>query len=61
MSVQGLCQICEARPASERCENCGALTCQVHYERGPGLCADCAAQARPGRDPNRDDVDTYRF
>ncbi|ELY95218.1 hypothetical protein C483_01174 [Natrialba hulunbeirensis JCM 10989] len=61
MSVSGLCQICESRPAQERCDNCGTLACGQHYERGKGLCADCAAQAEPGRDPNADDVDIHRF
>ncbi|WP_200840293.1 hypothetical protein [Natrialba sp. INN-245] len=58
MSVSGLCQICESRPAQERCDNCGTMACEQHYERGLGLCADCAAQADPGR---RDDVDVNRF
>ena len=59
MSVSGLCQICESRTAEDRCENCGALVCSGHYERGLGLCADCAATAQPGGE--RDDVDTHRF
>ncbi|SDQ88634.1 hypothetical protein [Natronobacterium texcoconense] len=59
MSVSGLCQICESRPAQQRCGNCGTLTCLQHYERDKGLCADCAAQAQPS--PDRDDVDVHRF
>ncbi|GAB3034612.1 hypothetical protein [Natronobiforma cellulositropha] len=59
MSVSGLCQICESRPATARCENCGTLACAQHYESGLGLCADCAAQAQPGRE--RSEVDEYRF
>lgn len=59
MSVEGLCQICESRPAEERCENCGALVCLPHYEPELGVCADCAAQARPGDD--HEDVDEFRF
>ncbi|WP_290819399.1 hypothetical protein [Halovivax sp.] len=58
MSVSGLCQICESRTAQERCDNCGTLACERHYERGLGLCADCAAQARPGE---RDDTEIHRF
>ena len=46
MSVTGLCQICESRPAEHQCGNCGTLACSVHYERELGLCADCAARAR---------------
>ncbi|ELY90825.1 MULTISPECIES: hypothetical protein [Natrialba] len=61
MSVSGLCQICESRPAQERCDNCGTLACEQHYDREKGLCADCAAQVEPGRDPNSDDVDVHRF
>ncbi|ADD03791.1 uncharacterized protein Nmag_0199 [Natrialba magadii ATCC 43099] len=61
MSVSGLCQICESRPAQERCDNCGTLACEQHYERRLSLCADCAAQAQPGKDPNSDDVDVHRF
>ncbi|MFC3958557.1 hypothetical protein [Halovivax cerinus] len=58
MSVEGLCQICESRPAEHRCENCGALVCDVHFEGGLGLCADCAAQAQPG---DTDDTEIHRF
>jgi len=36
MSVSGLCQICESRPAQERCSNCGTLVCAVHYEDSMG-------------------------
>ena len=59
MSVAGLCQICESRPAQDRCENCGTLACEVHYERDLGLCADCAAQARPDR--GAEETDVHRF
>jgi hypothetical protein len=59
MSVSGLCQICESRPAEERCPNCGTLACSAHYDEGLGLCADCASQARPG--PGNDDVEINRF
>ncbi|AFZ73992.1 hypothetical protein [Natronobacterium gregoryi] len=59
MSVSGLCQICESRPAQERCGNCGTLACAQHYERRLGLCADCASQARPGRET--DETDIHRF
>ncbi|MFC6717855.1 hypothetical protein ACFQHN_09745 [Natrialbaceae archaeon GCM10025896] len=58
MSVSGLCQICESRPAQERCQNCGALVCEIHFDDGTTLCADCASQAKPGR---TEDVDTYQF
>ncbi len=58
MSVSGLCQICESRPAEERCRSCGTFACLSHYEQGKGLCADCASEARPGRD---EDVDIHRF
>ncbi|ELY76745.1 hypothetical protein [Natrinema pallidum] len=59
MSVSGLCQICESRPAKERCSNCGTLACEGHFEESTGLCADCASQARPG--PGNDDVGINRF
>lgn len=58
MSVTGLCQICESRPAQDRCDNCGTLACSVHYERDKGLCADCAARLDPSE---RDDVDVHRL
>ncbi|WP_265112334.1 hypothetical protein [Halosolutus halophilus] len=58
MSISGLCQICESRPAEQRCRNCGTLVCEAHYEQGKGLCADCAAQAQPDQN---EDVDVHRF
>lgn len=58
MSVSGLCQICESRPAEEQCQNCGALVCLVHYNADRGLCADCVAQADPKQS---DDVDINRL
>ncbi|SIR80563.1 hypothetical protein [Natronorubrum thiooxidans] len=59
MSVSGLCQICELQPAEEQCPNCGALVCSTHYNEDRGLCADCVAQADPGR--QSDDVDINRL
>ena len=59
MSVTGLCQICESRTAIDRCDNCGTLACEQHYERSLSLCADCATKAQPGRD--RDGTDIHRF
>ncbi|MXV62217.1 hypothetical protein GS429_09115 [Natronorubrum sp. JWXQ-INN-674] len=63
MSVSGLCQICESRPAQERCANCGTLACDGHYEEGKGLCVECAAQADPTQpSPSEsEDVDIHRF
>ncbi|ELY42120.1 hypothetical protein [Natronorubrum sulfidifaciens] len=59
MSVSGLCQVCESRPAEEQCQNCGALVCTVHYNETKGLCTDCFAQADPSR--QSDDVDITRL
>ncbi|WP_226007835.1 hypothetical protein [Natrinema salinisoli] len=59
MSVSGLCQICESRPAQEQCSNCGTFACEVHFEETMDLCADCASQAQPG--PGNDDVEINRF
>ncbi len=59
MSVSGLCQICESRPAKEQCRNCGTLACSVHYKDAHGLCADCVTQADPNR--QSDDVDINRL
>lgn len=58
MSVSGLCQICESRPAQERCPNCGTFACEQHFDRGLGLCADCAATAR--QDERGDDTGIHR-
>jgi len=43
MSVAGLCSVCESREATRVCERCGAAVCEVHYDPGAGVCADCAA------------------
>jgi methionyl-tRNA synthetase len=42
MSVSGLCQICQAAEAVDRCESCGNMVCAEHYDRQQGLCAQCA-------------------
>ncbi|MEF8789271.1 MAG: zinc finger HIT domain-containing protein [Haloarculaceae archaeon] len=49
MSVQGLCQICEAAPAEHRCRRCGALVCSTHYDEETGLCTGCLAEVDPAR------------
>ncbi|SEH14797.1 hypothetical protein SAMN04487967_1773 [Natronorubrum sediminis] len=59
MSVSGLCQICESKPAQHQCANCGTLVCTDHYERDAQLCVQCATQANPSR--QSDDVDINRF
>lgn len=59
MSVSGLCQICESRPAERQCANCGTLACDAHFEESTGLCVECTAQAQPDR--RSDDVDVHRF
>jgi hypothetical protein len=46
MSLETLCQICEAAPAEHRCSRCGALVCDAHYDEATGLCTECAAIAR---------------
>ena len=43
MSVEGLCQVCEAGPATHQCARCASFVCTEHYDTGTGLCTDCAA------------------
>lgn len=68
MSVSGLCQICESRPADRRCTNCGTFACEAHFERDVGLCVDCAQSRTFGegdstdqRAPKRSERDHYRL
>ena len=42
MSVEGLCQYCENARANHRCEGCGALVCNAHYDRQKGSCVRCS-------------------
>lgn len=42
MTVETLCQICEAAPAEHQCSRCGALVCSTHYDTETGLCTECA-------------------
>ncbi|MFW5895997.1 MAG: hypothetical protein ACOCUA_01285 [archaeon] len=44
MSISGLCQICEAAEASHRCDRCGNLVCDDHFEATRGYCVDCVRQ-----------------
>jgi hypothetical protein len=57
MSVETLCQLCEADVATEQCRRCGALVCSEHYDRDDGLCLDCAQQV----DSSGDEGDAYEF
>ena len=56
MSVTGLCQICEAREATDQCQRCGALVCPQHYDADLKFCTQCAAEV--GNKPDRDDLVT---
>jgi len=47
MSVETLCQICEAAPAQHQCDHCGALVCGSHYVEERSLCTECAAELGP--------------
>lgn len=58
MSISGLCQICETREATNQCDSCGSLVCDRDYERGVGICVQCAGDGDVDggvREP--DDVD----
>ncbi|MFC7133457.1 MULTISPECIES: hypothetical protein [Salinibaculum] len=57
MGVAGLCEICESRAADHRCDRCGTIVCLLDYDAEMGLCADCAARAKP--DDRRGD--TFRL
>jgi|APHM01.1.fsa_nt_gi hypothetical protein len=68
MSLGGLCHVCEAANAEERCDHCGALVCSDHHDADRGVCVECAAEMGVG-DPldareggtDHPDVDRYRF
>ena len=69
MSITGLCMVCERREATQRCQRCGRLICEVHYEDGTGYCTRCAAEVGVGRGGTDagdgegdlpDDADVYR-
>lgn len=68
MSVEGLCQICEAEPVEDSCDRCGRLVCARHHDESSGLCTSCLAEL--GREPGDggggdgeypDGVDEYQF
>ncbi len=60
MSVSGLCQICQSRPAAARCDNCGTIACADHYEEGLGICLDCKSGRRLS-DPQPDVTDVNQL
>lgn len=53
MSVTGLCQICESAQAIGRCEQCGTIACEAHFDRRLGACAECAQRSEPMGQPGR--------
>ena len=48
MSVEGLCQVCEAATIDHQCRRCGALVCTAHYDEVTALCTGCAAEVGAG-------------
>jgi len=54
MSVSGLCGICETAEATHRCDRCGNVVCDDHFDATTGYCTDCMRQL--GEKPDRDDV-----
>jgi hypothetical protein len=46
MSVETLCAVCEAEPATRTCDLCGRSVCDDHYDRVEGVCAVCAGDDR---------------
>lgn len=52
MSVEGLCQLCEAATATHQCSRCASLVCSAHYDTETGMCTECVAEL--------DDVDSNR-
>lgn len=68
MSVQGVCEICEAKPVVDGCDRCGRLVCEDHYDASTGLCTQCLAAVggppddREPTDRDRPDgVDEHQF
>ncbi|MFB6111817.1 MAG: zinc finger HIT domain-containing protein [Halobacteriaceae archaeon] len=43
MSVDSLCQICQAARADYRCDRCGTMVCEAHFDRDRQRCAACLA------------------
>jgi len=46
MSLETLCQICEAARAEHQCSRCGRMVCAAHYDEASGRCTDCAGETR---------------
>jgi methionyl-tRNA synthetase len=64
MSVSGLCQVCNAAEAVDRCDRCGTVVCEDHLNEGLGICVSCSAEvpgAGEGGDDSHPDVDRYEF
>jgi len=70
MSVSGLCELCQQPEVEQRCDRCGQLVCDRHFEEASGVCTECVADVgRPGSpsqpdrgtDDRPDGVDTYRY
>lgn len=69
MSVAGSCEICQTGRVAHTCDRCGNLVCSEHFEKGLGLCVECAAEVTRNRgqgesredERGEDGTDTYRF
>lgn len=57
MSMGEICQVCETKPATHTCGNCGTLACDDHYDSEHDLCTQCASSLDGSGDVDTPDLD----
>ncbi|WP_459881616.1 zinc finger HIT domain-containing protein [Halorubrum gandharaense] len=52
MSVEGLCDVCEAAEGRYTCDRCGAFVCPKHWDADAHVCLECAEVAEDPDQPS---------
>lgn len=54
MSIAGPCDICLTGTVEHRCDRCGNLVCDRHFDETTGFCTECGTDLGPTQPDNTD-------